>query len=101
VKSGLQSHDEPKVSNKSIDAIVGKWAWGPEGNTAELQVGGRFVFSNGTIAKWECLDARTRKYRIVWPDGAINWATMSLDGNVLNCRHNKGSWVSKRIKDKS
>jgi hypothetical protein len=68
--------------------LIGKWTWPPAASAEFLEDGTSEAHS--VKGKWKLVDKKTRKYKIVWSNGYIDWVTLSADGTTLSGRNNHG-----------
>lgn len=70
------------LTQASAPTIVGKWSWSMD-QTVEFKADGTAKNNRGDPAKWVCVDKKTRRYKIEWSLGYIDWCLMSADGSTL------------------
>jgi hypothetical protein len=77
------------LTQASTATIVGKWSWSYD-QTIEIKGDGTGKDNRGDAAKWACVDKKTRRYKIEWAHGFIDWCLMSADGSSLTvASHNQ------------
>jgi hypothetical protein len=83
VASALAVQREIDSLNQAATAtIVGKWSWSMD-QTVEFKADGTAKNNRGDPAKWACVDKKTRRYKIEWSLGFIDWCLMPADGSTL------------------
>jgi hypothetical protein len=70
------------LTQASTATIVGKWSWSYD-QTIEVKADGTAKDNRGDPAKWVCMDKKTRRYKIEWSHGFIDWCLMSADGSTI------------------